>query len=193
MFEHFEEALVMNDIPPMDDQITPVKRALGQVQQRRPTRSASGYKGVTPYKQTGRWRAKICAHGVVHDLGAYDTPEEAAAAYNWFAVEFFGNDALLNDVPMSDQRPAVKLTRSEDMQRKPRQKVAKFRGVVLDKQTGEWQALIMVRKQEHHLGAFDTAEQAAAAYNRAAVKFFGAAAVLNDLTARSKIRCNVPL
>ncbi len=137
------------------------------------------------HKQTGRWRAKICTNGVVYNLGAYSTPEEAAAAYNWFAVEFFGKDAMLNDVPMDGQRPLVKLTRSETV-RKPRQKVAKYRGVVMDKQTGKWQALIMVRKQEHHLGAYDTAEQAAAAYNQAAVKYFGAAAILNVLSSRQK-------
>jgi len=101
-------------------------------------------------------------------------------------TKHFEETPVLSIASISNQTLPEELTRIETTQRKPKQKVAKYRGVVLDTRTGKWHALIMVRKQEHHLGAYETPEQAAAAYNREAVKFFGAAAVLNVMPANNK-------
>ena len=43
--------------------------------------NTSGYKGVSLYKATGRWCAKICVEGKQYFLGYFDTPEEASIAY----------------------------------------------------------------------------------------------------------------
>lgn len=43
--------------------------------------NTSGFKGVSRYGDTGRWRACIWADGVKTSLGCFDTPEEAHAAY----------------------------------------------------------------------------------------------------------------
>ena len=60
--------------------------------------STSGFKGV--HHLSGRWRAKIVSHGVPVFLGTFDTPEEAARAYDAAAVALFGEFARLNhDAP----------------------------------------------------------------------------------------------
>ena len=59
--------------------------------------SASGIKGVDFFSSRGKWRARIRKDRVVHYLGYFDTPEEAAVAYNNAAVEKFGEFALLNE------------------------------------------------------------------------------------------------
>lgn len=56
------------------------------------------YKGVTFCKYTQRWRAQITLNGVHRCLGRYDTPEEAALAYNEAAVHRNGNFEYLNKV-----------------------------------------------------------------------------------------------
>lgn len=52
------------------------------------------YKGVYPDRK--RWCAKITVNYVSKHLGMFDTPEEAAQAYNKAAVLYFGEFARLN-------------------------------------------------------------------------------------------------
>jgi len=64
----------------------------------------SQYKGVNwfrydplRYAKVGRWRMEICFEG--KRISKYfDTEIEAAKAYNKYALELFGEFALLNDV-----------------------------------------------------------------------------------------------
>lgn len=55
----------------------------------------------------------------------------------------------------------------------------KLRGVFFDKQTKTWRAKIGVDYRQIHLGRHPTAEQAARAYDAAAIKHFGKFARLN--------------
>lgn len=57
----------------------------------------SGYKGVSWYKPTKKWRAAI-HRGKGFNLGYYQTKEEAALAYNVAAEAMFGKFAVLNEV-----------------------------------------------------------------------------------------------
>ena len=52
----------------------------------------SGYKGASPTKE-GRWRAQITKNYKNHHLGAFDTPQEAHAAYVKASRELFGSFA----------------------------------------------------------------------------------------------------
>lgn len=62
---------------------------------RRYTRKTrSGFKGVFPSQ--GRWMAKLGENRKQHWLGLFDTPAEAARAYDQKAKEIFGEFALLN-------------------------------------------------------------------------------------------------
>jgi hypothetical protein len=60
-------------------------------------RNKSGYKGV--YRLNGKWAAMVGLNYKRVYLGTFDTPEEAAQAYNVKARELFGEYALLNDIP----------------------------------------------------------------------------------------------
>ena len=48
---------------------------------RKSKNNTSGYKGVAPCKQTGRWEAYIGVNGKKKRLGRFRTPEAAHAAY----------------------------------------------------------------------------------------------------------------
>jgi len=56
----------------------------------------SGFKGVYWEKDRGKWGAMIQAKGKVICLGRFQTPEEAARAYDAAAREQFGEFAFLN-------------------------------------------------------------------------------------------------
>lgn len=66
--------------------------------------AASGYKGV--YRYGKRWAAVLWIDGRQERLGAYDTAEEAARAYDAAAREKFGSAADVN-FPDDDVEPYV--------------------------------------------------------------------------------------
>ena len=63
---------------------------------RKSSNNTSGFKGVTTHRQTGKWQAEIKVGGKHRYIGIFDTPEEAAKAYDDVAHEAFGEFALLN-------------------------------------------------------------------------------------------------
>lgn len=58
--------------------------------------NTSSYKGVILNKKSGRWRSRIMYNGKRIHLGYFDTPLEAAYAYDNAAIEMFGEFALTN-------------------------------------------------------------------------------------------------
>jgi hypothetical protein len=57
--------------------------------------NTSGYKGVHRRK-SGRWQAQLKGQGVYHYLGIFDSPADAARAYDNAARLHFGEFARLN-------------------------------------------------------------------------------------------------
>jgi len=71
-------------------------------------RTRSGFKGVNwSGERTRRWQARIMRDGKRIFLGNYDTPEEAARAYDTAARELFGEHAWLN---FPDEAEGAELT-----------------------------------------------------------------------------------
>lgn len=70
-----------------------------QINRASPSNNKSGFKGVIYCKQTGRWRAELRAYGKWVWIGRFDTPEEAARAYDATAREYFGEFAFTNYPP----------------------------------------------------------------------------------------------
>jgi len=74
-------------------------------------------------------------------------------------------------------------TQSQNMSNRGKQVVntSGYKGVRFHKPTGKWQAYIKVNYKQKHLGLFEFIEDAAFAYNQAALKFHGEFAYLNEV------------
>ena len=66
--------------------------------QKRRKDNISGYKGVGFHKKAQKWRSRVCYQGREIAVGYFDTPEEAAFAYNVKARELHGEFAKLNNL-----------------------------------------------------------------------------------------------
>jgi hypothetical protein len=58
--------------------------------------NSSGYKGVTWHKGDKKWQAQALINKKMKYLGSFDTPEEAAIAYDRFIIENFGEFGITN-------------------------------------------------------------------------------------------------
>ena len=59
-------------------------------------RNTSGFKGVTWNKRRSKWYAQISTNGLRRHIGSFDTPIEAALAYDTEATKHFGEFACTN-------------------------------------------------------------------------------------------------
>ena len=59
-------------------------------------RNTTGYKGIYKDKQADKYHARICENGKRHYLGVYNSPKEAALAYDVAARKYHGAFATLN-------------------------------------------------------------------------------------------------
>ena len=64
---------------------------------RKAQKSVTGYKGVQP-RPSGKYVPSVSVYRAGRYVGTFDTPEEAALAYNKAALELLGPDAILNAV-----------------------------------------------------------------------------------------------
>ena len=71
-----------------------VYRSRSAASRKRRTSSKVGYTGV--YMENGRYRALISVKRRSIHIGMYDTPEEAALAYNKKSLELYGDEGKLN-------------------------------------------------------------------------------------------------
>ena len=69
-------------------------RSRAVASRKRKTRSKTGYTGV--YQENSRYRAVISINKKTMHIGMYDTPEEAAKAYNMKSKEIFGDEGKIN-------------------------------------------------------------------------------------------------
>lgn len=119
---------------------------------------SSKYKGVRLYKNSGRWGAQIQNKSGQIYLGLYSTEDEAGAAYNHAAREYFGEFACYNDVPNWQNIYPVPLKLNSA-------NTSGFRGVSWSKVGKMWTADIRKGGIRERLGYFKNKTDAALAYD----------------------------
>jgi hypothetical protein len=133
-------------------------------------RPPSGLYGVSASRK--RWQARITNGSSRHNLGTFDTKQEAALAYDRKARQC-GEDKLLNYESIKAAEDAAVQAQAEhilmhDMcagPKQPRPRPASgFYGVSANR--NRWEATINYGGKKYNLGSFSTKQEAALAYDR---------------------------
>ncbi len=152
-------------------------RTDNQRNQKRNSKNTTGHKGVSYDKRRNKFTASIHISGKQIHLGRFASVEDAAKAYEDAAARHFGEFSYSHSVAAA---PSVSVVDDMAVTGRPTYS-SRYRGVSWRKRAGMWVANIGVNGKIVHLGLFAVERDAAAAYNQAAIKYYGDNAKLNQL------------
>uniref|UniRef100_A0A2C9VWA2 AP2/ERF domain-containing protein n=1 Tax=Manihot esculenta TaxID=3983 RepID=A0A2C9VWA2_MANES len=161
---------------------------------------SSRFRGVSRHRWTGRYEAHLWDKGSWNPtqrkkgkqvyLGAYDEEESAARAYDLAALKYWGTSTFTN-FPVSEYEKEIEIMKNvskEEYLASLRRRssgfsrgVSKYRGVARHHHNGRWEARIgrVFGNKYLYLGTYSTQEEAAHAYDIAAIEYRGINAVTN--------------
>jgi hypothetical protein len=129
------------------------------------SKGQQGFIGITRDRSRSRkpYVAQIASGGTGRTIGRYETPEEAAWAYDTVARQVHGEGCRLN----FPDRPAMPGVKIPDFKTTKGRKYVPYPGVTFDKRPNlkkPWMAFFYDKqeKKTKHLGMFATPEEAAA-------------------------------
>ncbi|KAG1326424.1 AP2-like ethylene-responsive transcription factor AIL5 [Cocos nucifera] len=194
----------LQGLPPAEHQDSEMAKVVAPAESRKAVETfgqrTSIYRGVTRHRWTGRYEAHLWDNSCRREgqsrkgrqvyLGGYDKEEKAARAYDLAALKYWGPTTTTN-FPIFNYEKELEemknMTRQEfvaSLRRKSSgfsRGASIYRGVTRHHQHGRWQARIgrVAGNKDLYLGTFSTQEEAAEAYDIAAIKFRGLNAVTN--------------
>ncbi|KAK1739921.1 AP2/ERF family transcription factor [Skeletonema marinoi] len=158
----------LSDVPPQP----PVPKSEVQIKE-----GASKYAGVSFYKQTNTWYARIMIEGKNRHIGRYENEEEAAVDYARAVFKFKGQGALDNAreqnsfiIDLSDVPPQFPISKSAGH---IKEGASKYKGISFNKQTSKWHAQIMIAGKSRFIGSYENEGEAAVDYARAVFTYKG--------------------